>query len=105
MRIGRDVRIGVAAEWAAPEWDRRPASVGNVIEQSRFESALAGVYLDEGTARTTVRGSSFANQSWAAIGDYRGSRNAYHGNDYEGIDAGAEAVRTDHLSSAREGER
>jgi hypothetical protein len=105
LRIGPRVRIGLTAEWADPEWGGRPASVGNVIEQSRFESALAGVYLDEGTARTTVRRSSFANQSWAAIGDYRGSGNAYVGNDYEGIDAGAEAVRTDHLSSAREGEQ
>jgi hypothetical protein len=103
LRIGRDVRIGVAAEWAAPEWDRRPASVGNVIEQSRLESRLAGVYLDEGTTGTTVRGSVFANQTWAAIGDYRGRHNAYHSNDYGGIAAGAVPVRTDHLSSAREG--
>ena len=60
------------AEWADPAWGRRPASVGNVIEDSRFASPLVGVYLDEGTTRTTVRRSSFANQTWAAIGDYRG---------------------------------
>jgi hypothetical protein len=104
LRIGPDVRVGLTAEWADPAWDRQPASVGNVIERSRFESSLAGVYLDEGTTRTTVRGSSFSNQSWAAIGDYRGNGNGYDSNDYRGIDPGAQPVRTDHLSSAREGQ-
>jgi hypothetical protein len=50
-----------------------------------------------------VRRSSFGNQSWAAIGDYRGNANAYDSNDYRGIDPGAQPVRHDHLSSAREG--
>jgi hypothetical protein len=103
LRVGAGVRVGLAAEWAAPEWGRRPASVGNVIEDSRFESRLAGVYLDEGTERTTVRRSTFANQEWAAIGDYRGSGNAYYDNDYGGIAPGAEAVSHDHLTSFREG--
>jgi hypothetical protein len=98
LRIGPRVRVGLTAEWADPEWDRRPASVGNVIEDSRFESRLVGVYLDEGTTRTTIRRSSFANQTWAAVGDYRGMGNAIYGNDYGGA-----AVRHDHLSSAREG--
>jgi hypothetical protein len=103
LRVRRGVRIGLNAEWADPDWDRRPASVDNVVELSRFESELAGVYLDEGTTRTTVTRSSFANQSWAAIGDYRGNGNAYSSNDYSGIDAGAEPVRRDHLSSSRKG--
>jgi hypothetical protein len=103
LRIGPRVRIGLAAEWADPVWDRRPASVGNVIEDSRFASRLAGVYLDEGTTRTTVRRSTFADQSWGAIGDYRGSGNAFYDNDYRAIGGGADAVRRDHLSSAREG--
>ena len=98
LRIGPRVRVGLAAEWADPAWGRRPASVGNVIEDSRFESRLVGVYLDEGTTRTTVRRSSFANQTWGAIGDYRGKENAIYGNDYGGA-----PVRHDHLSSAREG--
>jgi hypothetical protein len=98
LRIGPRVRVGLNAEWADPDWGRRPASVGNVIENSRFESRLAGVYLDEGTTRTTVRGSSFANQTWGAVGDYRGKENAIYGNDYGGA-----PVRHDHLSSAREG--
>ena len=69
LRIGSDVRIGLLAEWAAPEWGGRPASTGNVIEDSRFETTLAGVYLDEGSTSTTVRRSAFAGQAWA--GDRR----------------------------------
>ena len=103
LRIGPRVRIGLTAEWADPAWDHQPASVENLIELSRFESWLAGVYLDEGTTRTTVRRSSFANQSWAAIGDYRGDGNAYGANDYDGVDAGVPPIRHDHISSAPEG--
>ena len=99
LRIGPRVRIGLAAEWADPVWDRRPASVGNVIEDSRFESSLVGVYLDQGTTRTTVRRSSFAGQTWAAIGDYRGVGNAVYENHYEDPNP----VRHEHLGSARRG--
>ncbi len=99
LRVGPQVRVGLTAEWADPAWDRRPASVDNLIELSRFESWLAGVYLDEGTTRTTVRRSSFANQSWAAIGDYRGDGNVYGSNRYDGVTP----VRHDHISSAPEG--
>jgi hypothetical protein len=102
LRIGRDVRVGLNAEWADPAWDRQPASVDNVIELSRFESRLVGVYLDEGTTRTTVRRSAFANQSWAAIGDYRGNGNAFDANDYSRVDASAADIRRDHLSTARD---
>jgi hypothetical protein len=100
LRIGPDVRVGLTAEWADPAWGSRPASVGNTIERSRFESGLAGVYLDEGTTRTTVRTSTFVGQSWAAIGDYRGNGNAYDSNGYGD---GVTPVRHDHLSSAAEG--
>jgi hypothetical protein len=103
LQIGPNVRVGLTAEWADPAWGGRPASVDNLIEDSRFESRLAGVYLDEGTTRTTVRRSTFVNQEWGAIGDYRGTGNAYYGNDYRGIDSDAEAVRHDHLGSIREG--
>jgi hypothetical protein len=103
IRVGPRVRFGVTAEWADPDWGRLPASVGNVIADSRFESSIAGVYLDEGTTRTTVRDSTFVNQSWGAIGDYRGNGNAAYANDYGGIDRGAVAVRHDHLSTFREG--
>jgi hypothetical protein len=103
LRVGPDVRIGLTAEWDDPAWGGRPASVGNVIEDSRFDSRVAGVYLDAGTTRTTIRRSSFIHQSWAAIGDYRGDGNAAYGNDYSRVDPGAPPVRTDHLSTAREG--
>jgi hypothetical protein len=94
LRVGPRVRVGLNAEWADPDWGRRPASDGNVIEDSRFESRLVGVYLDEGTTRTTVRRSTFANQTWGAVGDFRGKENVIYGNDYGGA-----AVRHDHLSS------
>jgi hypothetical protein len=103
LRVGPRVEVGLTAEWADPAWSPRPASVGNLIEDSRFESTVAGVYLDEGTTRTTVRDSTFVSQSWGAIGDYRGNGNAAYGNDYSGIGPGAVAVRHDHLSTFREG--
>jgi hypothetical protein len=93
LRIGRQVEIGLNAEWDDPAWGGRPASVDNLIEDSRFASSLVGVNLDEGTTRTTVRNSSFAGQSWAAIGDYGGNANAVYGNDYHG----EVGVRHDHL--------
>ncbi len=103
LRIGPAVRVGVTAEWADPAWGRRPASVDNVIQDSRFASRLAGVYLDEGTTRTTVRRSTFLDQSWGAIGDYLGRGNQYYANDFRGILSGAQGIRHDHLGSIREG--
>jgi hypothetical protein len=97
------VRTGIVAEWADPAWNGEPASVGNVIEDSRFESSLAGVFLDAGTTRTTVRRSTFANQSWAAIGDHRGVGNAYYANDYRRIRPGASAVSHGRLGGGGEG--
>jgi hypothetical protein len=97
------VRIGVVAEWANPEVGGRPASVDNVIQDSVFESQLCGVYLDEGTTRTTVRRSAFRSQTWAAIGNYRGRDNRFSDNDYSGIDGTAVSVSEDHVSAARDG--
>ena len=97
LRIGAHVEVGLSAEWDDPSWGGRPASVDNVIEDSRFASSVAGVYLDEGTTRTTVRRSTFSGQAWAAIGDYRGNGNAAYANSYRGV-AG---VRHDHLSTFR----
>ena len=102
LLIGADVRIGLLAEWAGPEWGDRPASIGNMIEDSRFESTIAGVYLDEGSTRTTVRRSAFVNQEWAAIGDYRWIGNAFYDNDYRGIAPGAQPVSRDHLTTFRD---
>jgi hypothetical protein len=103
LHIRPTVRTGVVAEWADPAWNRRPASVDNVIEDSRFESWLAGVFLDAGTTRTTVRRSTFANQRWAAIGDHRGVGNAYYDNDYRRIRPGAAAIAHGRLGGGTEG--
>jgi hypothetical protein len=100
IRVGPRVRIGVVAEWANPRWGGRPASIGNVIEDSVFESYLCGIYLDDGTTRTTVRRSAFRNQSWAAIGNYRGNGNRFSGNDYSGIRRAAVSISNDHVRAA-----
>lgn len=97
LQIGGQVRIGLVTEWADPGSGGRAASVGNVIQDSWFASRLAGVYLDAGTTRTTVRRSTFVNQRWAAIGDYRGIENAYYGNDYDGIARNASGVTDEHV--------
>jgi hypothetical protein len=102
VRVGRDVRVGLTAEWADPDWGSVPGSIDNIVENSRFESWLAGVYLDKGTTRTTIRRSTFVGQRWAAIGDYQGVDNAYYGNDYRAIAKGAVAVTRDHISTAGE---
>ena len=98
--VGRRVRVGLTAEWADPDWGGLPGSVDNIVEGSRFESWLVGVYLDEGTTRTTIRRSTFVGQRWAAIADYEGVDNAYYGNDYRAIARGAVAVTRDHIRTA-----
>jgi hypothetical protein len=103
IRVGQRVRTGVTAEWADPDWNSEPASVDNVIQDSRFESWLVGVYLDKGTTRTTVRRSTFVGQRWAAIGDYEGVENTYYGNDYRGIAPGAAAVTHEHIRKSGAG--
>ncbi len=105
LEIGGEVRIGLLTEWADPASGGRAASVDNVIEDSWFASRLAGVYLDAGTTRTTVRRSTFVNQRWAAIGDYQGNENTFYGNDYEGIAGGASEVSDQHVSVFEEAER
>jgi hypothetical protein len=99
MRIGPNVNKGVNCEWADPSWGSRPACVDNVIQDSYFDTRVAGVYLDEGTMRTTVRRSVFVNQAWAAIGDYRGVGNLAdtQGNDYRGIAPGAVPLTDKHI--------
>jgi hypothetical protein len=99
IRVGSRVRVGMLAEWAAPSWGGRPASVGNVIQDSWIGASVAGIYLDEGTTETTVRRSTFVGERWAAIGNYRGIGNAFYGNDYDGIARGADEVTEEHLST------
>ena len=98
LQVGGDVRIGLISEWADPATGGRAASVDNVIQDSWFASRLAGVYLDAGTTRTTIRRSTFVNQQWAAIGNFQGRGNAYYGNDYGGIARGASQVTEEHVS-------
>jgi hypothetical protein len=96
LHVGGGVRIGVNCEWADPRYGRRPASVRNVIRDSFFGSFETGVFLDEGTTRTTVEGSTFVGQGIAAIVDFRGRHNAYRDNDYTGIRRSAVPVSHDH---------
>jgi hypothetical protein len=100
LRIGPAVRVGLVTEWASPAAGGLPASVDNVIQDSRFESWLAGVYLDAGTTRTIVRRSSFARQRWAAVGDHHGVGNQVYENDYRGIASSAVPLTHDHIQTA-----
>ena len=100
LRIGARVRTGINAEWADPDSNGGPASVDNIVQDSRIASWLVGVYLDEGTTRTIVRRTTFIGQRWAAIGDYKGVGNAFNANDYRKIDPGAVPVTRAHIRTA-----
>jgi hypothetical protein len=97
LRIGPDVAVGVNAEWDNPAYGGKPASTDNVIEGARIQTTQAGVYLDQGTIRTTVRHCVFVGQDWAAIGDYEGVDNSYYQNNFTGIGPGAVHVSFDHV--------
>jgi hypothetical protein len=97
MKVGVNVVTGVNCEWADPLTGGTAACDGNIIQDGTIASSKVGVFLDEGTARTTVRRVAFSNQWWAAIGDYRGVSNTYYDNNYSGIDAGAVAVSYMHV--------
>lgn len=102
IHVGPGVKTGLTCEWADPAWGGKPACTDTLIQDSRFESSFAGVYLDEGTARTTIRRSTFVGQHWAGIGDYQGVANMYEGqgNDFRAIASGAVAISRDHISAA-----
>lgn len=101
LQIGPNVRRGLICEWADPGWDSQPACVDNVIELSTFNTSVVGVYLDEGTSRTTVRSSTFVNQCWAGIGNFKGVDNLYDtsANNYRGLLSGAVPISTEHYTS------
>lgn len=101
LRIGPNVSRGINAEWANPDRGGRPASSDNVIRDSYFSTLLVGVYLDEGTTRTSIVRSKFVGQKWAAIGDYRGVDNRYDANDFSGIAPGAVPVSYEHIKRGR----
>jgi hypothetical protein len=97
LRVGPHVRRGVNAEWADPVWGSKPASVDNVFRDSYFDTSLVGVYLDAGTTRTSVLGSTFAGQSWAGIGNFLGVDNRFEGNDFRRLPPGAVPISPGHL--------
>jgi hypothetical protein len=101
IHAGPNVDRGATCEWADPAWGSRAACTDNVFEYSYFNTRIFGVYLDEGTTRTTVRHSVFVNQGCGAIGNYAGVGNLWDlsGNDYTGMRSGAVPVYTHHLYS------
>jgi hypothetical protein len=101
IHAGPNVERGLTCEWADPAWGSRPACSDDVVESSYFDTKVIGVYLDEGTTRTTVRDSVFVHQRCGAIGNYDGVGNLWDtkGNDYRGIAGSAVPVWTRHLYS------
>jgi hypothetical protein len=101
VHAGPNVIRGLTCEWADPAWGSRAACSDDVIEDSYFDTSVIGVYLDQGTIRTTVRNSTFVHQRCGAIGNYDGVGNLWDtsGNDYGSIASGAVAVYTHHLYS------
>jgi hypothetical protein len=97
LRVGPAVQRGVNAEWADPVWGGRPASVDNVFRDSRFATALVGVYLDAGTTRNSVTRCTFVGQSWAGIGNFLGIDNHFEGNHFNGLQPGAVPISLGHL--------
>jgi hypothetical protein len=97
-------RVGFNAEWADPGWGGLPAANNAVIQTGAIDSAgtrlsgrQAGVYLDEGTDATTVRGVTFKNQNWAGIGAYKTvGTNTFTGNTFN-LAPGAVPTSTAHI--------
>jgi hypothetical protein len=89
------------------EWDYgtpgNEAARNDTIENGTIDAAgdplrgrQAGVFLDQGTDSTTIRGVTFKNQNWAAIGEYNISgTNTISGNTYQ-LAPGAVSVLTGH---------
>jgi len=101
IHAGPNVDRGATCEWADPAWGGVPACTDDVFENSTFDTRVLGVYLDQGTTRTTVRNSVFLHQRCGAIGNYQGVGNLWDtsGNDYSGILPGAVPIYTHHLYS------
>jgi hypothetical protein len=97
LEVGPSVPTGVLCEWSDPAWGGVAGCIDVAIEHSFFDTSLIGVYLDEGTTRTTVRNSVFRNQSWAAVSDHKGVDNASYANDTSGLRSGAVPLSHEHL--------
>lgn len=97
LDIGPSVKRGLNCEWSDPAWGGIPGCIDVVVEDSFFDTTRIGVYLDEGTTRTTIRRSVFRNQDWAAIADHKGVGNSYYENDVSGLRRGSVPLSHDHL--------
>ncbi|HEV2903078.1 MAG TPA: hypothetical protein VGW30_07420 [Gaiellaceae bacterium] len=97
LEVGPSVPTGVLCEWSDPAWGGVAGCIDVVIEHSLFDTSLIGVYLDEGTTRTTVRNSVFRNQSWAAVSDHKGIGNSSYANDTSRLRPGAVPLSHEHL--------
>ena len=97
LDIGPSVKRGFNCEWSDPAWGSIAGCIDVVIEDSVFDTTRIGVYMDEGTTRTTIRRSVFRNQDWAAIADHKGVSNSYYDNDYSGLGRGGVPVSNEHL--------
>lgn len=97
FHLGPNVRTGVVCEWDNPKTGGKPACVDDVFADGTIDSTKTGVYLDEGTTRTTVRDVRFIHQARAGIVDYRGQGNVFSGNDFSQIARGAVPVSHDAL--------
>jgi hypothetical protein len=97
LDIGPSVKRGLNCEWSDPAWGGIAGCIDVLVEDSLFDTTRIGVYLDQGTTRTTIRRSVFRNQEWAAIADHKGVANAYYQNDVSGLRAGAVPLSYDHL--------
>lgn len=102
LHVGPNIIRGMICEWADPGWGSKPACVDTVVQDSVFDTTCAGVVLDEGTTRTTVRRTTFLHQRWSAIDDFRGVNNLWDvaGNNYAGIAPGAATVSRAHHGEA-----
>lgn len=95
VRIGPNVTMGVACEWADPAWGSRPACDGVVIQDSLIDSRCVGAYLDDGTRNTTLRRTTFVHQQSGAVAIFNDNHNILYdtsGNDYGMMKAGAPII-------------
>lgn len=97
LDISQSVKRGFNCEWADPAWSSIPGCIDVTIEDSLFATSLIGVYLDEGTTRTTILRCTFRNQTWAAISDFKGIGNLFAENDYSGLAASGLPLSHEHL--------
>jgi hypothetical protein len=90
VNVGPNVKTGIICEWAAPDWDHRPGCDGVIIQDSWIRSRCVGVNFEHGTRNSTVRRTHFLLPTWAAVGDYRGTKNLWDttGNTFESSGVG-----------------